>query len=248
MTGDAYVGGTLVSGVGGWVFAGTSFTRQWESCNAERRQLRDDLGRQERDLRRQGRRQGPAPARPHQRRLQRPEQQARREGAVHAAERRDHRSAPAAGRPDAGPDPDPDPDSDPNPQPSPQPTPQPTPQPDTVAPVIQSLKAVSAKLKPGAQLKLSVGVTEGGTLSVEIQRAKAGRKSGKTCKAGAKKGKKCTVISKVASYKLGVGGSGTVAIPKKKLAAGDYRAVVTPFDAAGNKGAAKTISFKVLKK
>ena len=37
-------------------------------------------------------------------------------------------------------------------------------------------------------------------------------------------------------------------LPKKKLAAGDYRAVVTPVDAAGNKGAAKTVSFKVLKK
>ena len=91
-------------------------------------------------------------------------------------------------------------------------------------------------------------LTEGGTLSVDVQRVKAGRKQGKTCKAGAKKGKKCTVISKVASYKLGVGGSSTVALPKKKLAAGDYRAVVTPIDAAGNKGAAKTVSFKVLKK
>jgi hypothetical protein len=39
-----------------------------------------------------------------------------------------------------------------------------------------------------------------------------------------------------------------VALPKKKLAAGDYRAVVTPVDKAGNKGAAKTISFKVRKK
>ena len=39
-----------------------------------------------------------------------------------------------------------------------------------------------------------------------------------------------------------------MALPKKKLAAGDYRAVVTPIDAAGNEGNAKTISFKVLKK
>ena len=131
---------------------------------------------------------------------------------------------------------------------TPPPTPQPTPQPDTVAPVLQSLGAVSAKLKPGAQLKLKVGLTEGGTLSVDLQRVRAGRKSGKNCKAGARKGKKCTAVSKVASYKLSVGGSGTVALPKKKLAAGDYRAVVTPIDAAGNQGKAKTISFKVPKK
>jgi hypothetical protein len=42
--------------------------------------------------------------------------------------------------------------------------------------------------------------------------------------------------------------SGTVTLPKKKLAAGDYRAVVTPIDAAGNRGAARAVSFKVTKK
>jgi hypothetical protein len=117
-----------------------------------------------------------------------------------------------------------------------------------VAPVISSIKAASSSLKPGAQLKLTVGLSEGGTLRVELQRVKAGRKSGKKCKVGAKKGKKCTVISKIATYSLGVGGSGTVALPKKKLAAGDYRAVVTPIDGAGNKGTARTVSFKVRKK
>ena len=35
MTGDAYVGGTLVSGVGAWKYPGTTFTRQWESCEAD---------------------------------------------------------------------------------------------------------------------------------------------------------------------------------------------------------------------
>jgi hypothetical protein len=76
----------------------------------------------------------------------------------------------------------------------------------------------------------------------------SGPTKGKTCKAGAKQGRKCTGISKVASYELGVGGSSTVALPKKKLAAGDYRAVATQVDAAGNTGAAKTVSFKVLEK
>ncbi len=39
-----------------------------------------------------------------------------------------------------------------------------------------------------------------------------------------------------------------MALPKSKLAAGDYRAVVTPIDAAGNRGAARTVAFKVKKK
>jgi hypothetical protein len=72
----------------------------------------------------------------------------------------------------------------------------------------------------------------GGSLSVELQRLRAGRKQGKTCKAGAKKGKMCTAIPKVATVNLGVGGSGIVALPKRKLAAGDYRAVLTPSDAS----------------
>jgi hypothetical protein len=38
-----------------------------------------------------------------------------------------------------------------------------------------------------------------------------------------------------------------VALPKRKLNAGDYRAVVTPIDAAGNRGAARTVAFKVKK-
>ena len=56
------------------------------------------------------------------------------------------------------------------------------------------------------------------------------------------------LVSKVATVSLGVGGSGTVALPKRTLAAGDYRAVVTPIDAAGNRGAARTVAFKVTKK
>ena len=82
-----------------------------------------------------------------------------------------------------------------------------------------------------------------------IQRVRAGRKQGKVCKAGRKTGKKCTVLTKIATYKLSApAGATTLALPKRKLAAGDYRAVVTPTDAAGNRGAAKTIAFKVLKK
>lgn len=120
---------------------------------------------------------------------------------------------------------------------------------DTLAPVLGSASAVAAKIKSGKPLSLKINLSEAGSLSVRYERVKAGRKSGKTCKAGGKKGKKCTLYTKVASFKVAVGaGSGKVALPKKKLAAGDYRAIVTPIDAAGNKGAAKTVKFKVTKK
>ena len=112
--------------------------------------------------------------------------------------------------------------------------------------MLQSLGAVSAKLKPGAALKLKVSLSEGGSLFIELQRVRAGRKQGTTCKAGGRKGKRCSAITKVSTVNIaGMGGSAIVALPKRKLAAGDYRAVVTPVDAAGNRGAARTVSFKV---
>ena len=40
-------------------------------------------------------------------------------------------------------------------------------------------------------------------------------------------------------------GAANVALPKKKLAKGSYRLTVTPIDAAGNRGAARTLSLKV---
>ena len=43
-------------------------------------------------------------------------------------------------------------------------------------------------------------------------------------------------------------GATTIKLAKRKLAKGDYRFVVTPVDAAGNRGVAKTVSFKVKKK
>jgi DNA-binding cell septation regulator SpoVG len=243
LTGSAYVGDTLVSDVGTWKYPGTTWTRQWEQCDADGTGCStisgaksatyvikaDDLGHKLRvriGADSNGANKFPAGI----------EVFTNLSGVV----------------------------TDPPPPPA-DPTPQGgggggggnagaggggggNPSPDVTAPVLQSLGAVSSKLTPGAQLKLKVGVTEGGTLSVELQRVRAGRKVGKKCKAGAKKGRKCTVISKIAIVNTGVGGSGIVALPKRKLAAGDYRAVVTPIDAAGNRGAAKTISFKVTEK
>ena len=154
MSGDAYVGGTLVSGVGGW-----------KSTPARRSRASGSPATRTAAAARRSRapRARPTSSRPPTRAsacacASPPTPTARTtcrtpKEVLHAAERRDHRPAPAAGRPDArSPTPEPEPSRARSPRP--QPTPQPTPQPDTVAPVLQSLGAVSAKLKPGAQLKL----------------------------------------------------------------------------------------------
>ena len=62
-----------------------------------------------------------------------------------------------------------------------------------------------------------------------------------------KKGKKCTLLSTVSTSTVSAAaGPRTIALAKKKLAKGDYRAVITAVDAAGNQ-AAKTVAFKVKK-
>ena len=114
--------------------------------------------------------------------------------------------------------------------------------------MLQSLGAVSAKLKPGAQLKLQGTLSEGGTLSVSSS-ASAPAASRQDVQGRRQEGQEVHRPHEGRHRQgLGVGGSSTVTLPKRKLAAGDYRAVVTPIDAAGNKGAAKTVTFKVLKK
>lgn len=103
----------------------------------------------------------------------------------------------------------------------------PPPPADTVAPVLSSAKFASAKIKSGAALSLKLTLSEGATLTVELR-----------------KGKK-----KVTSFKVtAAAGKRTVKLPKRKLAKGSYSAVITPVDAAGNKGKAKTVKFTVTKK
>ena len=94
---------------------------------------------------------------------------------------------------------------------------------DKIAPAL-SAKVASAKIKSGAALSLKITMSEAGSLVVEYR-----------------KGKK-----KAASFKVKVAaGKRTVKLPKKKLARGSYTAVIVPVDAAGNRGAAKKVSFKV---
>ena len=84
--------------------------------------------------------------------------------------------------------------------------------------------AVRDRIKSGAALSLKITMSEAGSLVVEYR-----------------KGKK-----KAASFKVAVpAGKRTVKLPKKKLAKGSYKAIITPVDAAGNKGKAKTVTFKV---
>ncbi len=246
LSGTAYVGSSLISDVGTWKYPGTSYTRQWESCEPDGSSCATISGAKSAAYTIKAADRG---------KKLRVRIGADSNGANTfpagvevftplSAVVTDPPAPPADPAPQGG-TPAPAPASNPNPGGG-----NPPAAPDKTAPVLQSLGAVSTTLKPGAALVLRTKLSEGGTLSVTIQRVRAGRKLGrKACKPGAKKGKKCSVVTKVATFSVAnVGGSGTVALPKRKLAAGDYRAVVTPIDAAGNRGAAKTVAFKVKKK
>jgi hypothetical protein len=134
----------------------------------------------------------------------------------------------------------------PQPQPQPQPLPKP---PDVTDPVLGTAKLASSSVKAGSPLSLGFSVTEPGTLSVTIQRVSKGRKVKGKCKAGAHKGKRCTIYTSLATQSFAVAGAGKLAIPTKvkgkKLARGNYRLLVTPVDASGNRGAAHTVNFKI---
>jgi hypothetical protein len=246
LQGSAYVGDTLVSTTGAWKSASTHFVRRWMRCGADGGSCEYIAGASSATYTLTNADLG--------KRLK-TEIKADTNGANLPLAVFVYTPLSAVVTPPPPPPADPQPTptpqgGEPTPQPTPNPTPQPTPSPtpDTVAPVL-GVSAVSSKLKPNTALKLKATLSEGASLSVSYERKVSGRKVGKTCKAGAKKGKKCTTYKKLATVKVaGVGGSSTVTLPKRKLAAGDYRVVVTPVDAAGNKGAAKTVTFKVLKK
>ena len=254
MTGNGYVGDTLVSGVGGWKYPGTTYTRQWEQCGADGTSCStisgakgasyvvkpDDKGHKLRvriNVDSNGANQYPGPVEVF---------------SPLSAVITDPPPPPAdpvgngGGNGGGG-------GGTPQPQPNNgggggsgggggQPAP------DTTAPALQGLTLVAGAIKPGAALQVRSNLSEPGTLSVTVQRAVAGRKVGKTCKAGAKKGKKCTAYKKLASYSLPApAGAATLSLPKKKLAIGQYRLVVTPIDAAGNHGATRTVAFRIKK-
>jgi len=118
-----------------------------------------------------------------------------------------------------------------------------TPAADTVAPVFTSL-SLAKTVKRGRPLTFKSGLSEAGKLSVRLERLVPGHKKGKVCKAGGKRGRKCTAVKPAGTFTLAAG----TASLKAKLAVGSYRAVVTPVDAAGNRGASRTLTFKVTRR
>lgn len=129
----------------------------------------------------------------------------------------------------------------------------PPPPPDTTKPVLAALSLTSAKVKAGGTLTIAYRPTESSSLRVQVQRLTKGRRVGKACKTGRKKGKRCTIAKTVLTktYPAATGATKvklTLRAGGKKLPAGSYRLVITPVDGAGNRGAARTVAFKITRR
>ncbi|MFA9270264.1 MAG: hypothetical protein ACEQSX_05830 [Baekduiaceae bacterium] len=124
---------------------------------------------------------------------------------------------------------------------------------DTTKPVLAVLSLTSATVKAGGTLTIAYRPTESSSLRVQVQRLTKGRKVGKACKTGRKKGKRCTIAKTVLTktYPAATGAAKVKLALKtrgKKLPAGNYQLVITPVDGAGNRGAARTVRFKITRR
>jgi hypothetical protein len=117
-----------------------------------------------------------------------------------------------------------------------------------VAPALPAPSLLKLGLKSGAHGPvLSYALSGPGALTIVLQRRTTGRRSGKRCVAGKARGRRCTIYRTVKTIvRRGLpAGAGKLTIPTRGLKAGRYRAIVTPSDAAGRKGAARRLAFKV---
>ena len=99
-------------------------------------------------------------------------------------------------------------------------------------------------------------LSEPATVKIELQRLLSGRKRGRRCvkpTAQLRKAKKCVRVASVGTLTR-TSRTGANAVPftgrvgSRALAAGSYQAVLTATDAAGNRSARKTVSFKIVRR
>ena len=121
---------------------------------------------------------------------------------------------------------------------------------DTTAPLISSLRISKnpfrrTTLKP---VNLTTRSTEGGTLTVLVQRLLPGRRVGSACRTTARTGRACQVIKRIRAVRRATTGVAAVKLAGRgitRLAPGRYRAEVRVTDAAGNRSAPKRLIFTV---
>lgn len=112
--------------------------------------------------------------------------------------------------------------------------------PDRVKPLLRGVALSRTSFKAGAKgVRLGFRLSEPGTLRVAVVRP------------AKRRGKKATTVV-TAVAKVARAGAGRIAFNgrfgRRSLVAGRYRLVVTPVDAAGNRGSAATVAFRIVRR
>jgi hypothetical protein len=129
----------------------------------------------------------------------------------------------------------------------------PAPAADTTAPVVSGLLARPAQVRSGRSIGFRFELDEAGAVSVEIQRARPGRREHGACARPSRRnrgGRRCTRFVHVTTMAAaGAAGANQVRfsgrLRGRALAAGHYRAVVRVTDADGNRSLARRVPFTV---
>jgi hypothetical protein len=135
----------------------------------------------------------------------------------------------------------------------PAPSDPPAPAADTTAPVVSGLLARPARVRSGRPIGFRFELDEAGAVSVEIQRARPGRREHGACARPSRRnrgGRRCTRFVHVTTMAAaGAAGANQVRfsgrLRGRALAAGHYRAVVRVTDAGGNRSLARRAPFTV---
>ena len=147
-------------------------------------------------------------------------------GPAGRADRRGQGRGPAGPRPGPGP-------GDPGPGPGPEPIPPP---PDTLAPSITSAALSPSRPRARRAATLNLGLSEAASLTVTIERIKAGRRRRGRCLPPTRARRRlprCRRFVRAATVtRNGAAGANAIALPR--LRAGRYRLTIVARDAAGN--------------
>jgi hypothetical protein len=117
------------------------------------------------------------------------------------------------------------------------------------APAAVAARAKRRTTPAGTQLR--VRLSEAATLSLTVQRVRAGRRSGRTCSLRAQRGRRCSVTTTAGKLTRRLP-SGASTIPfsgrigRRALPVGRYRLVLEATDAASNRSTPRTLSFAIV--
>ena len=110
-------------------------------------------------------------------------------------------------------------------------------------------RPAAARSQPPRSTTISFRLSEAGTVTLAIDRARKGRRTkARTCSTRAKRGRRCTALARARTITRSVhAGENGIALRARGLAPGHYRVVVTAADEVGNRSPRRTLGLRVVR-